>query len=92
MKDHEYKQNGGKIMSITIYSKSGCAECMFTKKFLEAESIPFEEKRVDQNDEHLDEVRLLGYRSLPVVKIDDEETFTGYQPERLENLVLEWQR
>jgi len=79
-------------MSITIYSKSGCAECMFTKKFLEAENIPFEEKRVDLNDDHLDEVRLLGYRSLPVVKIGEDETFTGYQPERLENLVLEWQK
>jgi glutaredoxin-like protein NrdH len=81
-----------KMMSITIYSKSGCAECMFTKKFLETENIPFEEKRVDKSDEYLDEVRLLGYRSLPVIKIDEDESFTGYRPERLENLVLEWQK
>jgi len=80
------------MMSITIYSKSGCAECMFTKKFLETENIPFEEKRVDKSDEYLDEVRLLGYRSLPVIKIDEDESFTGYRPERLENLVLEWQK
>lgn len=77
-------------MNITIYSKSGCAECMFTKKFLESKDIPFDERRVDINDDYLDEVRLLGYRSLPVVKIDDDETFTGYQPERLEDLVLAW--
>lgn len=74
-------------MSITVYSKSGCPECVFTKKFLEAEGIPFEEKRVDKNEEHLEELILLGYRSLPVVKIGNEESFTGYQPERLEKLV-----
>ena len=27
-----------------------------------------------------------------IKKINEEETFTGYRPERLENLVLEWQR
>jgi len=79
-------------MTITIYSKSGCAECMFTKKHLEAEKIPYEEKRVDKNDDYLDEVRLLGYRSLPVIKIDDKETFTGYQPEKLEDLVSSWHK
>ena len=79
-------------MTITVYSKSGCPECVFTKKLLEAENIPYTEKRVDLNQTYLDEVLLLGYRSLPVIKIDEAETFTGYQPERLENLVLEWQR
>jgi len=77
-------------MTITVYSKSGCAECTFTKKYLEAEKIPYEEKRVDTNDDYLDEVRLLGYRSLPVVKIGDKKTFNGYQPERLEDLVSSW--
>lgn len=79
-------------MSITVYSKSGCPECTFTKKYLESENISYEEKRVDLNETYLEEVVLLGYRTLPVVKINENETFTGYRPERLENLVLEWQR
>jgi glutaredoxin-like protein NrdH len=79
-------------MSITVYSKSGCPECTFTKKYLESENISYEEKRVDLNETYLEEVVLLGYRTLPVVKINESETFTGYRPERLENLVLEWQR
>lgn len=79
-------------MSITVYSKSGCPECTFTKKYLESENISYEEKRVDLNETYLEEVILLGYRTLPVVKINENETFTGYRPERLENLVLEWQR
>lgn len=76
-------------MNITVYSKSGCAECVFTKKFLEDENVSFQEKRVDLNEEYLEEVLALGYRSLPVVKIDEDETFTGYQPERLEELTAE---
>lgn len=79
-------------MTITIYSKSGCPECIFTKKYLESENVSYEEKRVDLNEDYLKEVTLLGYRTLPVIKIDEDETFTGYRPERLENLVLEWQR
>jgi len=79
-------------MSITVYSKSGCPECTFTKKYLESENISYEEKRVDLNETYLKEVILLGYRTLPVVKINENETFTGYRPERLENLVLEWQK
>ena len=79
-------------MTITVYSKSGCPECTFTKKYLESENISYEEKRVDLNETYLEEVILLGYRTLPVVKINENETFTGYRPERLENLVLEWQR
>src|SRR5699024_2027322 len=108
-------------MSITVYSKSGCPECTFTKKYLESENIAHEEKRVDLHDNYMEEVILLGYRTLPVVKINEEErvelnanymeavillryrtlpvvkineegTFTGYRLERLENLVLEWQR
>lgn len=79
-------------MSITVYSKSGCPECTFTKKYLESENISYEEKRVDLNETYSEEVILLGYRTLPVVKINENETFTGYRPERLENLVLEWQR
>lgn len=73
-------------MKITIYSKSGCPECVFTKKYLQSKNIPFEEKRIDQDQSYLDEVISLGYTSLPVIKIG-QESFSGYQPERLEALV-----
>jgi len=79
-------------MSVTVYSKSGCPQCVFTKKFLDSEKITFEEKRVDLNEEYLKEVIDLGYQSLPVVKTSDGETFNGYHEEKLAKLVTEWQR
>ena len=42
-------------MTITVYAKSGCPQCVFAKKYLEAKEIPFEEKRVDLEDMYLDE-------------------------------------
>lgn len=79
-------------MSIKVYSKSGCPQCVFTKKFLEAQDIPFEEKRVDKYKKYLEEVQLLGYRALPVVADNLGNTFSGYQPNMLEKLVTEWQK
>ncbi|BAM47438.1 MAG: glutaredoxin family protein [Amphibacillus sp.] len=73
-------------MEVIVYSKSGCPECVFTKKFLEEENILYKEKRVDQNKAYLDEVIELGFSSLPVVKIGDQ-IFSGYQPDKLQTLV-----
>lgn len=78
-------------MNIIVYSKSGCPECVFTKKFLESENIPFEERRVDQNKEYLDEVIELGYQALPVIKTEND-VFKGYQPEKLQDIVNQWQK
>lgn len=79
-------------MSITIYSKSGCPQCVFTKKYLETQNVEFTEKRVDRETTFLDEVKLLGYRSLPVVTDGVGNSFSGYNPEMLEALVDQWHR
>lgn len=72
---------------IVIYSKPGCGECLFTKKFLERSQVAFTERNVMENAEWLAEVKALGFHSLPVVAVDGQEPFHGYQPERLEQLV-----
>ncbi|PMC79805.1 NrdH-redoxin [Aerococcus viridans] len=78
-------------MTITVYSKSGCPQCVFAKKYLEAKEIPFEEKRVDLEDVYLDEVKELGYLSLPVIADSTGNHFNGYVPEKMEALVATWQ-
>ena len=79
-------------MNVTVYSKSGCPQCVFTKKFLESQNISFTEKRVDLNDMFLKEVTTLGYRSLPVVISDQEDSFFGYNINKLQDLVLKCQQ
>jgi len=41
---------------------------------------------------YLEEVKNLGYNSLPVVEVNNEETFSGYNPNKLQNLVTKWQK
>ena len=53
--------------------------------------IPFVEKRVDLETMYLDEVKELGYLSLPVIADSTGNHFNGYVPEKMEALVEAWQ-
>lgn len=72
---------------IKVYSKPGCVQCEFTKKFLVQHELPFEEKNVMESNEALEEVRAIGFTSLPVVVIDGKEPFFGFRPDILTTLI-----
>ncbi|MBF0780216.1 MULTISPECIES: glutaredoxin-like protein NrdH [unclassified Granulicatella] len=69
---------------VVVYSKPNCMQCNFTKKFLEERNIPFKVKDVMEDEVALEEVKALGFSSLPVVVIEGEEPFSGFRPDRLE--------
>lgn len=75
-----------KNTSIIVYSKPNCMQCQFTKKYLENKGIPFEEKDIDQDVEAVDEVKKMGFSSLPVVIAEGIEAFNGFRPEMLNRL------
>ncbi|RPA60925.1 NrdH-redoxin [Aerococcus agrisoli] len=77
-------------MTITVYAKSGCPQCIFAKKYLQSQDVPFEEKRVDLEETYLEEVREMGYQALPVIADSTGNAFHGYVPEKLEALVAAW--
>ncbi len=72
---------------IVVYSKPNCMQCNFTKQFLMNHGINFEERDVSKSEEALEEVRSLGFTSLPVVVVPDREAFSGFRPDVLETLV-----
>lgn len=72
---------------MTVYSKVGCGQCMFTKKYLEKHNIPYLEKNISENNEWMEEVKAMGFQSLPVVHIEGEIPFSGFQPQQLDALV-----
>ncbi|RLK63734.1 glutaredoxin-like protein NrdH [Atopobacter sp. AH10] len=74
-------------MTLTIYSKPNCMQCNFTKRFLKDKGIEFIEKDITVSEEALQEVKDLGFQSVPVVKNSDGEAFAGFNPERLESLI-----
>lgn len=72
---------------IIVYSKPGCGQCMFTKKFLERNGIDYLEKDVQADEVARQEVLDLGYQSLPVVVVNGTESFNGYQADKLQAIV-----
>ncbi|MBS4761557.1 glutaredoxin-like protein NrdH [Carnobacteriaceae bacterium zg-ZUI252] len=72
---------------VTVYSKPNCMQCNFTKQFLLDNDIDFIVKDVEEDAVALEEVKALGFSSLPVVVIEGEEPFNGFRPDRLEGLL-----
>lgn len=72
---------------VVVYSKAGCGQCQFTKKYLEKLEVDFEERNLTDNPEWGVEVQALGFQSLPVVLVEGQEPFHGFQPNLLSKLV-----
>ncbi|QTU83421.1 glutaredoxin-like protein NrdH [Carnobacteriaceae bacterium zg-C25] len=72
---------------VTVYSKPNCMQCNFTKQFLLDNDIDFIVKDVEEDAVALEEVKALGFSSLPVVVIEGEEPFNGFRPDSLEGLL-----
>lgn len=62
-------------------------QCNFTKQFFEDNQVPFVIKDVFESEEALEEVKALGFQSLPVIVADGIEPFFGFRPDILETLV-----
>ena len=74
-----------KIRSMRIYTKKDCMPCRMTKKELTRLGIPFEEIDLDDRPDQIDQVRHLGFTSLPVV-VTDTDTWAGFDPGKLRTL------
>lgn len=71
---------------VVVYSKPGCQPCRMTKKVLESQGVPFEEKDVTADPEALRTVQALGYLGVPVVVASPENHWQGLDPDRLKGL------
>lgn len=71
---------------ITVYTTPACPGCMMTKKKLDDLGIRYEVVDMSTNVDSLDYVRSLGYTQAPVV-ITEDSAWSGFQPDRLRELV-----
>lgn len=71
---------------VVVYSKPNCMQCNFTKKYLEDKGIPYEVKDIAENEAAIEEVKSLGFSSLPVVLAEGLEAFNGFRPDMLNQL------
>lgn len=64
---------------ITIYSKSGCPNCVMAKTLLDEEQVDYEVKNIEEDFEAQQFISNLGLRSLPQVFKDGFLVPNGYQ-------------
>lgn len=70
---------------LTVYSKPNCIQCEMTKIWLDQNKIPYDTVDVIEHPESLEEIRLLGFKSMPVVTLDKnfDNAWSGYNLDRL---------
>ena len=73
--------------TIIVYSKPNCMQCDFTKKYLEDKGVSYEVKDIFESEEALNEVKELGFSSVPVISVEGQEAFNGFRPDLLDQLV-----
>lgn len=72
---------------VKVYTQNGCVPCKKTKDKMNELGIEFEELNVTENTDALKEVVRLGYKATPVVVVDEDTHWHGYNPKRIELLV-----
>lgn len=73
-------------MSVTVYTKNNCVQCMMTKKTLLQYGVDFTEKNVEDNIEAMEFLKSEGYQAVPVVFADQQEPIKGFRPDLLKKL------
>ncbi|KRQ31316.1 MULTISPECIES: glutaredoxin-like protein NrdH [Mycobacteroides] len=71
---------------IVVYTKTACPQCNATKKAFGHHGISYRAVDVDADPSARDEVRALGYSSLPVVVLPDGRHWAGFRPDRIAEL------
>lgn len=70
---------------IKIYTKEKCVQCGFTKDEFRRRGIDFEE--IDVTPELAVELQAqYGITSVPFVKVNEDNFWTGFRPDRIEEI------
>ena len=72
-------------MTVTVYSKPGCGQCMATTRTLDSKGIEYVYKDMALDPEAHEEAKALGYMQAPVVVAGDDH-WSGFRPDKIEGL------
>ncbi|NYT75415.1 NrdH-redoxin [Alcaligenaceae bacterium] len=73
-------------MAVTVYSKPNCPQCDLTKRDMDILGIEYETIDITLQQDHLERLSSLGFRSAPVVETD-QDTWSGYDAAKIKGLV-----
>lgn len=66
----------------TVYTKPSCVQCDMTKRYMDKLGIDYNTVDITEDEEALDMIMELGFKSAPVV-ISDAGSWAGFQPEKI---------
>jgi len=72
-------------MTITVYSKPGCGQCIATTRTLDKEGIEYIYKDMSVDPEAHAEAVALGYMQAPVIVAGDQH-WSGFRPDKIVEL------
>lgn len=72
-------------MSVTVYSKPACVQCVATCKALDKAGIDYRTVDISTDDQARDYVMSLGHLRAPVVVVDGDH-WSGFRPDRIKEL------
>lgn len=72
--------------TITVYSRPDCVQCNATYRALEKKGIDYETVDLSQDADALEQVRALGHMQAPVVITASGEHWSGFRPDKIEEL------
>lgn len=74
------------MTEIKVYTTTGCGNCMQVKDYLKKAGLEFEELNILENKEAAEELKRLGYTSVPVT-ICGDICILGFNRAELDKLI-----
>ncbi|WP_336804083.1 glutaredoxin-like protein NrdH [Erwinia aphidicola] len=72
-------------MRIIIYTKDNCVQCNATKNAIDKKGIDYQLINLDHEPTHVDALKSLGYRQVPVV-MAEQDHWSGFRPDKIQAL------
>lgn len=70
--------------NVIIYTANSCPYCIKTKDYLSKKGVKYAERNVQENSQAKKELLAMGYRTVPVIIINEEE-IVGFDKYRIDN-------
>jgi glutaredoxin-like protein NrdH len=73
---------------VTVYTKPGCVQCNATYRRLDAKGIEYRVIDMAEDREALEKVKAFGYAQAPVCVTDTGDHWSGFRPDKIDELAL----
>jgi Glutaredoxin-like protein NrdH len=70
----------------TVYTKPNCVQCNMTKRHMDKIGVEYTTVDITEDPTALDKLIQMGYKAAPVVMTEDGEHWSGFQPEKINEL------